>query len=119
MIEALLVAVGGFLGAVSRFGVMRWTQRKINSTFPLGTFTVNLVGSFALGWLLAWGFHESIFLFLGIGFMGSFTTFSTFAVENIQLWQGRKFVLGLVYAAGSIVCGVSLAFFGYWLGAAL
>ncbi|RYD05926.1 hypothetical protein N752_06690 [Desulforamulus aquiferis] len=85
MKDLLLVAAGGFLGATGRFLVTSIIQSKHNYPFPFGTFTVNLVGSFLLGFLFAQHlFNADLLLLLGIGFLGSFTTFSTFEMESVD-----------------------------------
>ena len=84
----LLVALGGALGAVLRFGVSTWLPRI---AFPWATMVVNLVGSFVLGYLfLAHGMDHPLRLLVAVGFLGALTTLSTYSVETIELWrEGR------------------------------
>jgi CrcB protein len=82
MIELLSVAVGGFFGAICRFGLSRSLQKK--RIFPIGTLAVNLTGAFLLGLLAGIQLKGNGYLLLGIGFMGAFTTFSTFKLESEQ-----------------------------------
>ncbi|MGD6974524.1 fluoride efflux transporter CrcB [Bacillus altitudinis] len=114
--SGLLIAVGGFLGAISRFALSKWLQKKISSNFPLGTLFVNLLGSFLLGLIVGTGLSSNLYDFLGIGFMGAFTTFSTFKLENIQLREKRKNSILLYYLFSSYVGGIILAFFGILIG---
>jgi len=86
----LLVGTGGFLGSVSRFLASRLMQSNFPSSFPIGTFLVNISGCFLIG--LIYGVSEKSSLltsgwkmFLAVGFCGGFTTFSTFANENLAL----------------------------------
>ncbi len=79
----LMVAAGGALGAVARYGLSGWVQSFLNTTFPLGTLVVNVLGSLALGFVLV--FFESLAVtsevrtLVTIGILGAFTTFSTFS----------------------------------------
>ena len=86
----LLVGTGGFLGSVSRFLASRYMQENFPTAFPFGTFFVNVAGCFLIG--LIYGFSERSALltpgwkmFLAVGFCGGFTTFSTFANENLAV----------------------------------
>jgi fluoride exporter len=91
MREVLLVGVGGFLGAVSRYLVGGWVQGAFpRSDFPLGTLVVNVAGSFAIGFLFGLGDARGVFgptarLFWAMGFLGAFTTFSSFSLETVNL----------------------------------
>lgn len=111
----LLVMIGGFIGAIGRFGVGEWFNT--DQGFPFGTLLVNLIGCFLLGWLLTFIGRQSkkkpyITLFLGTGVIGSFTTVSTFSVETVQLFEKGLVVLGLFYVLISIFFGLLLAYFG-------
>jgi len=115
----LLVGAGGFAGSVARYLVYVFVEKRITGYFPLSTFTVNIVGSFILGLLAALVFKnnisESLRLLLAIGFCGSFTTFSTFAYENLQLLNHKPMV-AIGYTVASLVVGVFLAYAGFQLG---
>lgn len=119
------VGIGGFAGAVLRYLVSGWTQQLWHvAGFPLGTLTVNLLGCLVLGSLAGWSFRTegispSIRLFLMVGLLGSFTTFSTFSYETVALFQDGETVLGLVNSLGQVVAGVLLAWLGYSLATAL
>ncbi|MFM1650954.1 fluoride efflux transporter FluC [Brevibacillus sp. B_LB10_24] len=113
--QVFLVAAGGFLGAILRYGITRWMGRKVPGRFPYGTLTVNLLGSFLLGWLTGTGLTSAALLFLGTGFTGAFTTFSTLNWESLQ--AGR--VIAAVNLAVSYTVGILLAFAGYWAGGGL
>lgn len=117
MAKLLLIAAGGALGAVIRYTVSGFTYRFFDETFPWGTMAVNLIGSFALGFL--WALSERALLspklipFLFIGVLGAFTTFSTYTLESINLLREGEVQLGLFNIIGSNVLGLVLAFFGF------
>lgn len=116
MIDALLIAAGGFFGAISRFGFSSYMKKRYPSVFPIGTFFINLTGAFLLGFIVGRGLDQSLQLLLGTGFMGAFTTFSTFKLENIQLFEKGKWKQAVVYLAVSYTFGILLAFLGIKLG---
>ncbi|NRD77590.1 fluoride efflux transporter CrcB [Bacillus sp. BRMEA1] len=116
MNHILLVAVGGFFGAISRFGFSAWMRGKYPSSFPLGTLLINLTGSFLLGLIIGANLADSWKLLLGTGFMGAFTTFSTFKLENIQLHTNRNWNIMIPYLVVSYTFGILLAFVGMRLG---
>ncbi|NHM33208.1 fluoride efflux transporter CrcB [Neobacillus terrae] len=111
-----LVAIGGFLGAMSRFGVSNFIKSTFPSVFPIATLTVNLLGSFLLGLCIGASLDNSWRLLLGTGFLGAFTTFSTFKLENIQLHSKRKWNIIIPYLIISYTFGILLAFLGIKLG---
>jgi len=115
----LLVGAGGFMGSVARYLAYILIEKRITGYFPLSTFTVNITGSFILGVIAALAFKsnlsESLRLLLAIGFCGSFTTFSTFAYENLQLINQKPFI-ALGYTIASLVVGIFLTYIGFQLG---
>lgn len=112
--QAVLVGAGGFLGAICRFIISKKMNRSLPH-FPLGTLSVNLVGAFFLGLIAGGRFSESWILFSGTGFMGAFTTFSTFKWESVQLTQKKEWKSLLLYIGTSYTAGILLAFAGYFL----
>ncbi|MEQ9568693.1 MAG: fluoride efflux transporter CrcB [Longimicrobiales bacterium] len=120
---AAAVALGGALGALARWGLSDWVQGRTGLQFPWGTLAVNLVGAFLLG--LAYGAFEHVELsadlraFLTLGFLGAFTTFSTFSYEGVLLLQSGETARAVGYLGGSVVSGVLLAVLGLSLGRAL
>ena len=113
----LLVFIGGAAGAVCRFAISIQMKRIISVEFPLSTFLINLIGSFLLGLLLAVHTGGSLQLLLGTGFLGGFTTFSTFQVENVTLYLKRNYRTLALYLAMSVCFCILAAYFGLRLGA--
>lgn len=94
-----LVATGAILGAVLRHFV---SQAIESGAFPLGTFTVNVLGSFVLGLITFLQFGSEVLLLVGTGACGSFTTFSSFSVDVVRLWEENEHVLSVGYAAANL-----------------
>jgi fluoride exporter len=115
-INYLMVLIGGAMGAVCRYAVSIQMKRILSSEFPLATFLINLTGSFLLGMLLASNAGSVMRLLLGTGFLGGFTTFSTFQVENVALMRKGSVGTMLLYATLSVGLSVSFAFLGFALG---
>lgn len=115
MIDVIAVGAGGFMGAAGRYLVGRAVAGVWRGDFPLGTFLVNMLGSFALGVLVAHPYFAGQLLnggvraALGIGFMGSFTTFSTLMYESFMLVGRGKPWLGVFYVWTSMLTGLLLA----------
>lgn len=117
----LLVFLGGGAGSLLRYllglGMGRWSQH-----FPAGTFTTNVVGSLLLGLLFGFAYahefrHErELTLLLGTGFLGGFTTFSTFELEGYALLTQGHLSTGIGYLLGSVAAGLAAAALGAWLG---
>jgi CrcB protein len=117
------VAAGGALGAPARYGVSLAVSITPGS-FPWGTFGINVSGSFALGVLLAvllarFPADPHLRPFLATGFLGAYTTYSTFAVETDLLIRNGHAGVALAYAAASLVAGLAAAAAGLRLGRAL
>jgi fluoride exporter len=113
----LMVAAGGALGAAARYGTVVAVGRWTGLGFPWGTVTVNLVGSLALGFLigaLAHGLSLSQEMrgLIVIGFLGAFTTFSTFSLDTVTLLERGSWWPAFGYVAGSVVAGIALFFVG-------
>ncbi|MDR4948023.1 fluoride efflux transporter CrcB [Neobacillus cucumis] len=110
------VAIGGFFGAMSRFGLSNLIKGKYPTTFPFATLLINLLGSFLLGIIVGANLGNSLRLLLGTGFMGAFTTFSTFKLETIQLHEKGKWNVLILYLITSYLFGILLAFIGIRFG---
>ncbi len=119
MITALLVMLGGGLGAVVRFLVDGYVQSRGRSEFPLGTLVVNLSGCFLLGLLLQLHAPERATLLLGTATLGSYTTFSTWMLETHRPAQDGETALARSNLVISLVSGLAAAALGRALGGAL
>jgi len=111
------VAIGGAAGAMMRWLVASGVQRMAGGAFPWGTFAVNALGSFLLGFLFVWLIERStaselLRLAITVGFMGAFTTFSTYSLESVRLLQEGAFSLAFGNIAGQVVVCLLLT----WLG---
>ncbi|PEW80568.1 fluoride efflux transporter CrcB [Bacillus cereus] len=116
MMEALLVATGGFFGAIIRFAISNWFKKRNKTSFPIATFLINITGAFLLGYIIGNGVTTSWQLLLGTGFMGAFTTFSTFKLESIQLFNRKNFGILFLYLSATYMIGILFAFLGMKLG---
>ena len=115
------VGIGGALGAITRYKI-GITLNKQKITLPLATITVNLIGSLIFGLLFA-SFLQStnfeLYLFFTGGFLGAFTTFSTFTYEGIGLLQKKYYLNYVIYIIIHLVLGIGMAGTGYYLGTML
>ncbi|WAA11039.1 fluoride efflux transporter CrcB [Fervidibacillus albus] len=111
------IMVGGFFGAISRFYVSGRMNERFGLFFPVGTFFVNMIGSFLLGLLI--GCHSvatTFYKLFGIGFLGSFTTYSTFMNELVQLHGREEKKEEGAYLIVSLLLGMIFALVGLWIG---
>ena len=116
--QLILIALGGALGSVCRYGLSTVVQRLSSPFFPYGTFVVNVSGCLVFGVIV--GAAQQRFVlgpsaraFLLIGILGGFTTFSTFTYETFALLQDGEFARALVNAGGQLVCGTVALWAGY------
>ncbi len=122
LIQALLVGAGGFLGSIARFGVGRLVYRSVPfTTFPWGTFAVNVSGCLLLGLLAGLGEARELFsnetrLFLFIGVLGGFTTFSTFGYETVVLLRDAAWGQAAANVSLNVLVGIGAAWLGLTLG---
>jgi CrcB protein len=121
MSPVVFVALGGACGALARYGAGRLVAQVVESPFPWGTWTVNLIGCLLIGMTVPLfgqlsGADRARF-FLVVGFLGSFTTFSTYSLDTMALWGNGHGLLGLLNAVGSLACGLVLVAVGRELSA--
>ncbi|HEV8718750.1 MAG TPA: fluoride efflux transporter CrcB [Candidatus Binatia bacterium] len=119
--EYLVIGLGGFLGANARYLVAGWAAQHFGAIFPHGTFIINISGSFILGFFMAFlsdraFIHPHYRLFFATGFLGAYTTFSTFTYESLRLLQDGSLLLGVTNVLGSMVAGLLGGFLGLMLG---
>jgi fluoride exporter len=113
----LLVILGAAVGAPLRYATDRVVQARHDTGFPWGTFTVNVVGSFVLGVVVA-GAPPSMVALVGTGFCGALTTYSTFGYETVQLAAGGSKLFATFNALGSVLAGLGAAGLGLAVGGA-
>ncbi len=118
----LWVGLGGFLGAILRYGAGGAIQRlaPMGGAFPLGTLGVNVIGSLCIGLLSGLAESRGLLgsearLFLIVGLLGSFTTFSTFSLESLQLARGGQWGLFALNAGGQFTLGLGAVWLGWIL----
>ncbi|MGA2372565.1 MAG: fluoride efflux transporter CrcB [Candidatus Korobacteraceae bacterium] len=119
VLKYLVVGIGGFLGAVARYAVAAYIGSRFGGRFPYGTFVINMSGCFLVGFIVTllarttasqyWRY------FIPIGFIGAYTTFSTFEYETLRAVQDGQLTTGLLNVALSVVVG----FVAVWVGAAI
>ncbi len=119
MYQLLLVALGGALGAAVRYGTSVWVMQWWQEPRVLATWIVNLAGCLLIGMLAPMlgrvGLADELQFFLVVGFLGSLTTFSTFSLETVVLWQEGLSAVALLNAVGSVVLGVIFVWIGLTL----
>jgi len=120
----LLIAIGGAVGAVSRYAIDTWVSERAASAFPWGTFVVNVSGSFLLGLLFALAIDRAVLpadirLPVMVGFVGAYTTFSTLMLESWRLVEGGAVLLALANLTGSVVAGLIALVLGLAVGRAI
>lgn len=104
--EYLIVAAGGAFGSLSRFLIGRRIVERVSSTFPIGTFLINTSGALLLGIVTSIGLNENMYTLIGTGFLGAFTTFSTFMYEGFNLFQDNEKLNASIYILASFILGV-------------
>jgi fluoride exporter len=121
VLAVLLVALGGGMGSAARYLVGGWFASRFGPAFPYGTFVINVTGSFIIGLFLTYAQDRASLspywrLFFAVGFVGGYTTFSTFEYESIRLLEDRELLLGTTYLVGSVLTGALGAIAGIAVG---
>ncbi len=121
MMKVVMIAAGGSIGALLRYVLGMWIQSHATLGFPYGTFVVNALGSLVIGFLAAYFSSpqmtsEAVRLGIMVGLLGSFTTFSTFSLDNFNLLIDGRMTAAVVNAAGSVLVGLTAVWFGYSVG---
>ncbi len=112
------------MGAVARYGLSGWISDRARSSFPWGTLAVNVIGSFIIGLFLFLALEKFAWrpewrLFLAVGVLGAFTTFSTFSYETVELMRGGVYLLAAASAGANLLGCVAATAAGMALAAAL
>lgn len=111
--EYLLVGLGGAAGSITRYSLGKYLARHSKSSLPLNTFLINISGAFLLGLLTSSYTYGSSYLLLGEGFLGAYTTFSTFMYEGFVLFKDRRYLNAILYIFLSFLLGVLGFILGY------
>lgn len=117
----ILIAVGGACGAAARFALDSWVSARASGDFPWGTLLVNVSGTFMLGLLFSLAVERGVLsaeirLPLLVGFLGSYTTFSTWMLETLRLVEEGAWLAAVVNAAGSVMLGMAAVVVGIAIG---
>ncbi len=117
ILKLLIVGTGGFIGAIARYGLSGLVHRYFEGSFPYGTLFVNVIGCFVIGVLMSLVEEGHIFrpewrLFLMIGLLGSFTTFSTLGFETLELLRDNEFRAASLKLAANVILGVGAVALG-------
>ena len=108
----VLVAVGGAAGSLVRYSLGKFISEKSKHSFPIGTFIINIIGALLLGIVSTIGVSNNVTLLLGDGFLGAYTTFSTFMYEGFNLFKEKEKLNAFIY----ILCTLILGTVGYAIG---
>ncbi|MFM6188548.1 MAG: fluoride efflux transporter CrcB [Planktothrix sp.] len=115
--NVLAIAAGAIAGALSRYQLTEWAKAKFGTQFPYGTLLINLTGSLAIGFFFTisqgiTGYPQELDLLIRTGFLGSYTTFSTYGFETLILWRNKQRFSTAFYWAGSAILGLMAVMMG-------
>ena len=119
--QILLVFIGGGIGSITRFITTSLIGARFGTVFPFGTLFVNIVGSFFIGFIMFFAIDENFILseplrlLLVIGFIGGFTTFSSFSMETLLLFRGTSIFYAFVNIAANLIIGLAAVYSGITL----
>lgn len=121
MIKYVFIAVGGAVGALARFAVASYVGNRMGSRFPYGTMLINLSGSFLIGVVMTViaeraSINRNIVFLVPIGFIGAYTTFSTFEFETLRLVQDGQVLPAFTNITLSILIGFAMVWLGVFVG---
>lgn len=112
----LLIALGGASGSLTRFHLGKWINDHYMRYFPIGTFLINVTGAFLMGIVMTCVHSTAWLAFLADGFLGAYTTFSTFQYEGFSLWADGEHRLAIRYYLSSLALGLIGFALGVWIG---
>lgn len=119
----IAISTGAVLGALSRYYLTLFWLQKRGDQFPYGTLFVNLTGAFVIGLVAtvapAYGVAIALQKFILVGFLGAYTTFSSYLLDTVNLYRNQRPLAGYGYWIGSIMVGFLSVKLGIWLGQAL
>ncbi len=115
--SVLAIAAGAVPGALSRYQITEWTKAKLGGRFPYGTLIVNLTGCLAMGFFFTLfkeiaAYPRALDLLIRIGFLGSYTTFSTYGFDTLMLSRQQRIVATVFYWVGSMILGLGAVILG-------
>lgn len=115
LVNYLFIGIGGIFGALARYAIGKWIAERWQSSFPLGTFFINLAGAFALGILVTFfakflPAYSNLKVMTTTGFLGAFTTFSTYTYESLRLIENGQYYQAFKYVVLSTILGIVLAY---------
>ncbi|HCS39299.1 MAG TPA: fluoride efflux transporter CrcB [Anaerolineaceae bacterium] len=121
MEKFLLISAGAMLGANARYWIGDWAAHKFGANFPFGTLIINLSGSLLLGFFLTLATERLMIdprwrLLISVGFLGAYTTFSTYTYESFNLISKGQWLPGLINLFGSSILGIIAVGVGFYLG---
>lgn len=117
----IAISLGAIAGALSRYYITLWFAQRLGTHFPYGTFFINLTGCLVMGFFVTFAAERvgtispEVRLLVATGFLGAYTTFSTYGLESIRLWHDRSFSAFSFYWAGSAILGLLLVQVGAFL----
>jgi CrcB protein len=110
--QYIVVGLGGALGSIVRYSLGKAISSKSSMVFPIATFIINITGAILLGLVSSIGLGGNLYLLMADGFLGAYTTFSTFMYEGFTLIKDKQSLNAIIYIFGSLILGV----FGFALG---
>lgn len=121
MVDMLLVGGGGFLGANARYLLSRWIADRYGADFPYGTMFINVSGSLIIGFVLTViaarsGLSPNYRLSIAVGFLGAYTTFSTYTYDALTMIRGDEWLKSVLYLMATVVAGMAAVGAGMLLG---
>ncbi|MBC2056684.1 fluoride efflux transporter CrcB [Listeria booriae] len=115
-LDVISIAIGAFFGANARYALSTWIKRRVKWDFPIATLVINLSGAFVLGVVVQLQLGTDWNLLATTGFLGAFTTFSTFKLESVQLSAERKWKKVILYQVVTYSVGLVLVVVGMFVG---